>query len=123
MSDIELYPAERLQLIEAWAALQRKYSNFESSKENLMAFATEAENRCRDLGFKVAVDISNLEMSESGELYVSPIISIEGRVTPEEYGHDHERHAVEVQDGMTDGVEGSLTPDGKLTQRKIVLPR
>lgn len=123
MSNLELLPDERNKCTIAWAELQRKYGQKESNKQNLVAFAEEAENRFKELGFKVIVDISNLEVNEQGEVFISPIISIEERIVPEIFGHDHEKHAVQIQDGLADGIAGTVTPDGKLKQRPIQLPR
>lgn len=122
MSDVELYPDERNKIISAWAEIQRKYMSRENTRQNLISLAEEAEGRFRELGFRVVVDISNLEVTDRNEVIYSPIISIEGRVTPEVFGHDHEKHAVQIQDGLYDGKAGTVTPDGKLKERAIQIP-
>ena len=116
MADLEIYPDEKNRIVSAWSAIQAKYGTRVASHENLVAMANEAENRFRDeLGLKVIVDISNIEISDDGEPYLSPVISIEDRVVSED-GHDFERHSWEVQHGFEDGVEGSVSGDGKMSE-------
>ncbi len=57
------------------------------------------------------IDVGNMELDEQGELISSPIIELIGRCKPEE-GHDHERHAAEVQAGYSDGQPGRILKDG-----------
>lgn len=116
-TELELYPDEKNQIISAWAAIQRKYAGMEDTQQNLATMAKEAQDRFRDLGFHVVVDVSGLDVADDGTLVRTPTISIESRVVPEVFGHDHERHAVEIQEGFADGVPGALTPDGKLIDR------
>jgi hypothetical protein len=113
--DLEIYPDEKNRIVSAWAAIQTKWIGKPDSHENMVAMATEAENRFKELGFKVIVDISNIEMGDDGNVYFSPVISIEDRIVRED-GHDFERHSWEVQKGFEDGIPGSISGDGKLTE-------
>lgn len=113
-TDVQLYPDERNKIVSAWAAIQARYGGLEATSDNLVRMANETEQRMKELGFRVIVDISNMEVADDGELYHSPVIQIEGRIENETYGHDHERHAFEVQRGYEDGVEGAIKATAKL---------
>jgi hypothetical protein len=116
MPDLEIYPDEKNRIVSAWAAIQTKWIGKPDTHENMVAMATEAENRFRELGFKVIVDISNIEMGDDGNAYLSPVISIEDRIVGENSGHDFDRHAFEVQHGYEDGVEGKVNANGKISE-------
>lgn len=111
--DVELYPEDKIAAKEIFVHLSRKFGGMADTKENLIAFATEAESRFKEAGLQVEVDISNVELV-GDQPVISPIINIIGRIAKE--AHDYERHGAQVQAGLDDGVVGSLTEDGKLVE-------
>ena len=116
MADLELYPDERNRIVSAWTAVQTKYIGKPASHDNMISLANEAEKRFAELGFKVIVDISNIEMGDDGNPYLSPIISVEDRIVGENSGHDFDRHSFEVQHGYEDGIEGKVNANGKMSE-------
>jgi hypothetical protein len=111
---IELYPDEENSLRLIWAELSKRYVGQPDSKDVLIRFATECENRLKEIGLLANIDISNMEALDDGTFIVSPLVEVYGRVVQEIAGHDHERHAFEVKHGYADGVVGTVTPDGRL---------
>ncbi len=64
-SDLDLYPDEANQIKLIWAELQRRFSGKADTRENLLAMATEAENRFREVGFELNIDLGNMELEDS----------------------------------------------------------
>jgi hypothetical protein len=111
-SDLELYPSEKNGAVILWADLQRKYGEKPNTKENLIQFANEAEDRFkRECGLVVEVDVSNMEQANNGDLVPSPIINILDRIEKQDF--DFERAQFETRQGYADGRPGVITEDGR----------
>jgi len=117
MDEVELLPSERNEVIILWADIQRKYGDRPANGITVMEMVNEATARFLELGFKVIIDPSNLEVTDNDEVVVSPVMYIVGRVEKKSDGHDHERHSFEVQQGLEDGVEGAMGKNGQFLDR------
>lgn len=114
--EFQLYPSEEQLIASHWEQIQKKWMGRPDTKENLHAMANETENRMKEIGFLVEVDIANMEFV--GDQYLaSPVIYIVGRVKNEK-GHDHEKHAHEVQSGLQDGKAYGVDEHGRVVEPK-----
>lgn len=122
-TEIELYPEEQNRIVSTLTALQRKWMGKPDTVENLRAMTSEAEQRLEEQGFKAIVSFDRLGLGGDGNYYRAPEVTVVDRIKVES-GHDHERHAWEVQTGLLDGRTGVLGPDGKLKDpsRKLIIP-
>lgn len=109
---LELYPLEMQEAKILWADLQRKHGEKPDSRENLIAFANEAEDRFKnEVGLIVQVDVMNMVQAANGDLVSSPIINIVGRTAKEEF--DFDRAKFETRQGFYDGRPGVITESGQ----------
>lgn len=120
MSELELYPDEMNRITLVWAEIQNEFIGRSDDLRTLFDLKKRVEDKFREIGFLVEVDIANQELGDDGYLYTSPVIHLYGRVVGEE-SHDHEKHAREVQAGLEDGIAGTVREDGSLGDSKVTL--
>ncbi len=114
----QLYPSEEQLIASHWQAIQEKFMGMPDTKQNLHQMAREAEARFKEAGFIVEIDLANMEFVGS-EYVVSPVITVIDRIKKEK-GHDHEKHAGEVQMGLQDGRAFGLNEQGKAVETKKI---
>lgn len=114
--EIELYAEERANMMILWAAMQRKYGEKRATPENMRMMKREVEDRFKsEIGLLVSMDEGNIVPTGDGEDFVvSPIIQVMGRVVEKPF--DFEKAARETQLGHYDGVEGTVTQDGRIVE-------
>lgn len=85
---VNLLDSELVAAGKVWGDIQRKYGHRPDTRENLMSMASEAEDRFREIGLDVVVDVISPQ----------PSIQVIGRIDP----MDHERQHFEAQKGVAD---------------------
>jgi hypothetical protein len=114
---VDLLPTERIQVMEIQTLLMRKFKaiigssrSADEKEKDLGSLEQEAVERYREIGFVAFADMTNIEVDEDDNPYISPEVSITGRLEDSEF--DFDRAKDETQHGLADGVEGRINEKG-----------
>lgn len=123
---VDLLPTEITEVkiiqVKLMELYQQKIAGIESEKQferAMDSWAEIARNMYREIGLVVFLEPANVEEDDEGNIILSPIVSVTGRVEDEQF--DFDRAQAETQAGLLDGVEGRILENGEWREPKRLL--